>query len=370
MIRSKRFIASVIGIGVIVVTGCVAATGLASGTKAHDAGNLVIAGYGGLTAPLQQQYLYGPFAQQTGINVTVDIVPGQQVAGIEAQQAAHNVQWDLTLGLADTDMATLLSKGYLARFPDDLLSYIKQYIPAARSWGVPRTEGAVMISCNYKLVSKCPKTPAQFFDLKDFPGTRMLPSFQPLVAIALALESVGVKPQDVFPANKQQSRNNVARAIQILNGIKPSMGAFFSSSTQALQLLDSGTIGIGGLWNGTAQNAYKNPAANVALGATWDGAVTYGQWDVVYKDAPDLANAWKFIDWLYHNPQNLVEYDNAASSGTADPRVFSQLSPQVKQFVPSPTRTLPSVATSPVWFIRDPLLQAEITNFWTSFTTG
>ena len=370
MIRHKRLAAMVAGTAAVVVACLSAAGGLASTTRTRDAGNLVVAGYGGLTAPLQQQYLYGPFSQQTGINVTVDIVPGQQVAGIEAQQAAHNVQWDVTLGLADTDMATLLSKGYLARLPDSLLKYVQQYVPAARSWGVPRTVGAVMISCNYKLITKCPKTPAQFFDTTDFPGARMLPSFQPLVAIALALESVGVKPQDVFPANKEKSRANVARAIAILNKLKPSMAAFFSSSTQALQLLDSGTVGIGGLWNGTAQNAYAHPASNVAIGATWNGAVTYGQWDVVYKNAPDLQNAFAFLQWLYQHPQNLAAYDNAASSGTADPRVFAQLAPTIKQWVPSPTRKLPSVATNPVWFIRDPTLQQEIANFWTSFTTG
>jgi len=254
--------------------------------------------------------------------------------------------------------------------PDSVYNYVKQYIPDTKRWGVPAKRGGVMVSCNFKLVQKCPTSPKQFFDLENYPGDRMMPSFQPLVAIALALEATGMKPADIFPANKKKSTENVQKAIAALNKIKPSMKQFFSSSTTALQLLNSGTINIGALWNGTSQNAYAHPSSNMAMGATWNGAVTYAQWDVVYKNAPNAANAWKFLDWIYHHPENVAAYSNAAISGTSDPRAFAKLDPKVKQWLPSPTRKLPSVATDPVWYIRDPALKKTIDDFWTSFTTG
>jgi putative spermidine/putrescine transport system substrate-binding protein len=349
-----------------------------SGTARHgvadarpQANRLVIAGYGGLTAPLQQKYFFDPFAKETGIDVQVLIVPGQQVAGISAQNAAKNIQWDLTIGLADTDMSTLLSKGYLDKMPRSTKTYIKQFIPGVRDWGVPSKRGAVMIGCNYKLATKCPTSPKQFFDTKNYPGPRALPSFQPLVAIALALEADGVKPSDVFPASLKKSKANIERAIAKLNTIKSSMKAFYSSSTTALQLLNAGEVTMGGFWNTINQNAYLHPSNNLQIGATWNGAATYSQWDVVYKGAPDEANAWKFIEWLYRHPDNVAQYSEAATSGTADPRAFAKLSPKVKQWLPANLKTRPpSVDTNPIWYIRSPAQKKMIDDFWTNFTNG
>jgi spermidine/putrescine-binding protein len=372
MKRRKHVRALSVAALVVLLSGIAAAfSGSTADARPRATNKLVLAGYGGLTAPLQEKHYFEQFEKETGIDVQVLIVPGQQVAGISAQNAAKNIQWDLTIGLADNDMATMLSKGYLAAMPASTRNYIKQFVPDVRPWGVPSKRGAVMIGCNYKLVDKCPKSPKEFFDTKNFPGPRALPSFQPLVAIALALEADGVKPKDVFPASLKKSEANIKRAIAKLNTIKSSMKGFFSSSTTALQWLNSGEVTIGGFWNGTAQSAYQRPSANVQMGATWNGAVTYSQWDVVYKGAPNEANAWRFIEWLYRHPDNVAKYSEEAISGTSDPRAFAQLSPKVKQWLPSKAKNRPqSVDTNPVWYIRNPAQQKMIDDFWKDYTTG
>lgn len=357
------------------VTFCAVVLGviLVGGAAAKpQSGRLVIAGYGGLTAPLLQKYIYDPFTKDTGIQVQALVVPGQQVAGISAQNAAKSVQWDMTVGLADTDMATLLSKGYLASMPKSLQATIKKYVPDVRPWGVPVQRGAVMIGCNYKLVKKCPKSPKDFFDTKDFPGARTLPSFQPLVAIAFALEAAGVKPADIFPASVKKSTANIKRAISMLNAIKPSIKTFYSSSSTAIQLVNSGEVTMGGFWNGTLASYLANhPTSNVSFGATWNGAATYSQWDVVFKGGPDVANAWTFIDWLFKHPTNVAQYSTLAVTATTDPRAFAQMPAKTRQWLPSTAKTRPpSINTNPVWYIRNPAQQKMIDDFWTSFTNS
>jgi spermidine/putrescine-binding protein len=346
-------------------------SGAAGATPQQSDGRLVVAGYGGLTASLQEKHWYEPFEKATGIRVTFLPVPGQHVAGASAQNAAGRIQWDLTTGLADNDMATLLSRGYLARMPQRLQTFIKQFVPGVRPWAVPSKRGSVMIGCNYKLAQTCPKSPKQFFDTRNFRGGRALPSFQPLVAIALALQADGVKPKDVFPASRKKSEANVRRAIRKLNALKPSIRGFYSSSTTALQWLNSGEVTMGGFWNGTLEAAYRDPSDNVRIGATWNGAVTYSQYDIVYKGAPNEANAWRFIEWLWRNPNVVARYSEEAISGTTDQRAFQRLSPKVRQWLPSNAKSRPpSVDTNPVWYIRSAKIKKMIDDFWRDYISS
>jgi putative spermidine/putrescine transport system substrate-binding protein len=343
-----------------------------STAPAGSGGSLVVAGYGGTTAPLQDKYFYGPFGQASGVNVKVNLVPGQQVAGISAQNAAGHIQWDLTLGLASGDMSTLYSKGYLATMPDALRQKIAKNIPDVQPFGVPSKNGAVLIVCNSKLVAKCPTNAKEFFDTKDFPGARMLPSFQPEVAIALALEAQGVAKDAVFPSDAAAADKNLTTAFAALDALKPSMKVFYSSSSQAMQLMQSGEVVIAGLWNSASQQLSDKPTANMTLTHTWQDAVTYTQWDVVYKGAPDEANAWKFIEWLADNSEQVAKYAAAAPSGTTDQRVYDLLPKSAQDWVPAPSgpRAEQAVNVPALWVSATPERQTKVSKYWASYTQG
>jgi spermidine/putrescine-binding protein len=365
--RSLIGVVAVVGALVVSVT---AATGKVTAHSTKSADQLVIAGYGGLEPTLFQKYVFDQFTKETGINVTWVTVPGQQVAGITAQNQAHNIQWDMTLKLADSDMATLWKEGYLASMPSSLLASVRKVIPGTTAFAIPSQHGAVMVACNYKLVKPCPKTPKQFFDTKGYPGSRMLPSFQPLVAIGLALEAAGVKPNDAFPSNAKKSMANVKLAEKLLNQVKPSIKTFYSNSSQALQLLSTGEVTIAGLWNFAAARASVAPTSNMTLGASWVGAVNYPQYDVVFKGAPNETNAWKLVKWMIDHPKNLAGYAEADNAGVLDPRAFKLLSAKVRQWLPSAQHKQQSLDSDILWYVKYPSVKQEIDDFWKTYTSG
>jgi putative spermidine/putrescine transport system substrate-binding protein len=358
----------------VLVAALLSVVATASGTVAvhhgKRANQIIIAGYGGLTPGFMRTYILDPFTKDTGIEVTWLTVPGQQVAGITAQNTAGNIQWDMTLKLSDSDMATLWKAGYLATAPARLQAKVKKIVPAAQPFAIPSQNGAAMIVCNYKLVKKCPKTPKQFFDTTNYPGPRMFASFQPLVAIGLALQASGMKPKDVFPASAKKSAANVAKAAQLLNQIKPSVKTFYSNSNQALQLLTSGEVTIAALWNAAAARAYLQPSTNMTIGASWIGAVKYAQYDVVYKGAPNEANAWKLIEWMYDHPKNLAQYAEKDNAGIADARAFKLLPAKVRQWLPAYENRPQSVDSDVIWYVQNPAIKQAIDDFWKGYTSG
>jgi Spermidine/putrescine-binding periplasmic protein len=330
----------------------------------------VIAGYGGTTPGNYQKYVLDAFTKDTGIQVTQLQVGGQQVAGISAQNAAGQIQWDMTMGLADTDMATLWKAGYLATIPGPLLAKIKKYHPDTTSYAVPAKRGAAMIGCNYKLAPKCPKNAKGLMDAKTYPGSRMFASFQPLVLIGFALEALGMSPKDIFPSNLAKSMKNLNRAEKFLAEFKPNIKAFYSNGNQANQLLNSGEVLYTGLWNTNSKLLHFTPTDHVTYGASWTGAVTYTQYDVVYKGAPHEASAWKLEEWMLNHPQNMADFAANENAGLTDPRVQALLPSAVRQWMPSKVKRPQTVDSNAVWYIQWPTLKQAIDDWWKAYTSG
>jgi putative spermidine/putrescine transport system substrate-binding protein len=344
------------------------ATTSAEGRQQDD--QLIIAGYGGTTPGNYQKYVLDQFSKDTGIQVTQLQVGGQQVAGVSAQNAAGNIQWDMTMGLADTDMATLWKAGYLATIPARLLAIEKKIHPDMTNYAIPAKRGAAMIGCNYKLVPNCPKTAKQLLDAKKYPGPRMFASFQPLVLLGFAGEALGMKPKDIFPNSLSKSMKNLDREMAFLSKFKPNIKAFYSNGNQATQLLESGEVVYAGLWNTNSKLLHFTPTSHVSYGASWTGAVTYTQYDVVYKGAPHEANAWKLMEWMATHPQAMAQFAANENAGITDPRVQAMLSPAVRTWMPSKIKRPQTVDTNAVWYIQWPTLKQRIDDWWKAYTAG
>jgi spermidine/putrescine-binding protein len=341
-----------------------------SGSAARASGSLVDASFGGQTAIWTEQYIFKPFGQQTGIKTTVLTIPGQQVAGITAQNKAHKIVWDMTDKLDDASMQTLEADGYLATMPPALFAKIKKIIPSVKPYAIPTQVASNMLVCNSKIVTNCPTDAKDFFNTTQFPGPRMLSSFQPLVAIATALEAAGVPASKMWPNSEAQSMKNVKLAEKYLNQLKPSIKTFYSSSNQALQLLDTGEVTMGSLWNFAAARGAANPTSNMVLKTTWNDAVNFISYDVVYKGAPNEANAWTLENWMIDNPKAVAQLTQQdVGQGVADPRVFKLVPAADRKWMASKVNRPPSVDTDIIWYGKFPAVQKEINNFWKSYTS-
>lgn len=323
-------------------------------------GTMVVASYGGKTPEHWREFVFDAFTKETGIKVEQVILPGRIVAGMQAQQEAKKVQWDLSTSLAAGDFAVLSSQGYVTPIPDDVRAELQKNYPIIAKDGLPMKRGALMIVCNKLTAKKCPVTAAELADVQNFPGTRFMPNFQPVEALTFAAYASGVPANKVFPMD-------VDRAIGTLQKIRPSIAQFYDNSTTARQLLASGEVVMGLLWNGIPPQIIKDASKNIDLQVSWDGAVTYSQFTAVYKNAPNEKNAWTFLKWLNAHPKELAAYAESEGSDTAHKQAFALLSKDIKDWSPELERPVPTVEADIGWYMNAGANKTKIDEFWKKY---
>jgi spermidine/putrescine-binding protein len=255
--------------------------------------SLQMAGYGGPTQQLFANHIFAPFSRATRIDVSWDTVPGGIVAGVQAQQETDNIQWDGAIELLGAEAALLAQLGYLAPLPADLTDPPQAggtHIANAALFGF----GASIIICNGKYVKRCPSNAAEFFDTRNFPGGRMMSSFQPTTALAVAMLAAGKPPQAVFPIDMRDAQRR-------LNALKPSIRTFYSSGDEAVRLLRMGEVPIAYFWNGIVARMLAETHDDT-WHVSWQGGVRFGMYNVLFKGAPDRAEGLALLRWIRANP--------------------------------------------------------------------
>ncbi|MBM3542678.1 MAG: extracellular solute-binding protein, partial [Alphaproteobacteria bacterium] len=96
-------------------------------------------------------------------------------------------------------------------------------------------------------VKKPPKSWADYWNAKDFPGRRALRN-HPFDTIEEALMADGVALKDVYPCDFD-------RAFKSLDKVKKEIAVWWTSGAQTTQMLKSGEVDMLPTWNGRAQAA-------------------------------------------------------------------------------------------------------------------
>jgi len=337
-----------------------ALAGLWGAAAPAQAQQLVVATFGGKSPEHMREHIFDAFAADTGIKVEQVIVPGKMLAGMQAQQETGNVQWDLTTSISASDFATMSARGYLADLPADVRTILEKDYAVVRPNGFANKRGALLIVCNKKAVDACPTTAAEFLDVDKFPGTRFMPSFQFLEALAFGAYASGVPADKVFPLD-------LDRAIAALEKLRPTIAQFYDNSTTARQLLSSGEVQMGLLWNGIPPQILGEGNVNVDLAVSWDGAVTYNQYTVVYKNSPNQDSAWTFLKWLDAHPDNLAAFANADGTDTANKAAFALQSPEIQAWSPESDHGATTVEVDTEWYMGAGEIKDRIDAFWKSY---
>ncbi len=253
---------------------------LASG--AALAQTMVFTSWGGTTQDAQKKDWAVPFTRRTGIRVVQD---GPTNYGkFKAMVQAGNVSWDVVD--VEYDFAVRAAKdGLLA--PLDLPAQ-----DAARIVPGFLTRYAVG-SFYYSFVigydaghwrGRAPRTLADLFDTRRFPGKRAFYKWSAPGLLEAALLADGVPPAKLYPLD-------LNRAFRKLDTIKKDI-VWWGSGAQSQQLLASGEAPIGLFWNGRVQ-ALIQSGQKVAI--DWTQNLTTGDVLVIPRGAPHLAAARRFI---------------------------------------------------------------------------
>ena len=260
------------------------ATGLALIATAVPAlaKDMVFTSWGGTTQDAQKKAWVEPFQKATGTVVKLD---GPTDYGkLKAMVDSGNVAWDVVdveidfavaaakQGLLEPlDFGTIKRADLDPRFTSDHFvgSFYYSFV-----LGFNKTA----------LKGKEPKTWADLFDTKAYPGKRTFYKWSAPGVLEIALLADGVAADKLYPLD-------LDRAFKKLDTIKSEI-VWWGGGAQSQQLLASGEAPLGQFWNGRVHAVQKDEPG---IGISWEQNLTAADVLVVPKGAKNKAEAMRFL---------------------------------------------------------------------------
>ncbi len=326
--------------------------------KLEDA--VVIRTTGGAFETALKQYFFDPFTAATGTRVVpVATSYGDMVAKTAAMSAAGHVEWDV-ISPQFYELGRL--SPYLADLGDchAMPNVAADGIPGiCGRYGVQYLTGGVVLAWDPAAFDgrPAPASWADFWNVKDFPGHRSLPSYgNPWNnTLLFALMADGVPADKLFPLD-------LGRAFRKLDEIKPAIDVWWKTGAQSVDMFRSGDIQMAPLWSGTAYAAKRSGAS---LDWTYrQAAADLGSWAIL-KGAPHPNAAAAFIDFYMAHPQSHAAFAREMGYATTSREGLALLSPgEQHELVSTPAMLGQMAAIDGAWVDANRSVTLERWNSW------
>src|SRR5438477_478943 len=172
---------------------------------------------------------------------------------------------------------------------------------------------------------KHPRSWAEFWDLKRFPGPRMLADLASgNVDLEFALLADGVAKDKLYPLD-------IERGFKSLDRVRSAIRKFWDTGALSAQMLADKEVVLGSIWNGRLQ-AVADKGAPLAI--EWNEASLQSQYWGVLKGAKHAEDAQRFVDFacqpeLQANLARLIPY------GPTNRQAFKSIPADVAARLPS-----------------------------------
>ncbi|GGF39591.1 ABC transporter substrate-binding protein [Aliidongia dinghuensis] len=282
---------------------------------------VVFASWGGAYQDAEKASYCDPFAQATGARVVQD--GPMNTAKFRAMIESGAPDWDV----ADITIDFLYSG-----IGDQLFEKIdKSLVDTSRldprfvnDYGI----GCIVWSYNLGYSTKAftganvPRTWADVFDLKRFPGKRTFGD-NVVATLEAALLADGVAPANLYPLD-------VERALKKLDTIKAET-VFWSSESQSQQLFVDGEVTLGLILNGRAYDAAKKGAP---IAVSWEQNIQSIDYLVVPHGSKNREAAMRLIDGMTQ-PENQAKLANMIAYAPTNPAAFAKIDPAIAPWLPT-----------------------------------
>ena len=325
-------------------TALIAGIALAGATfsSARADETVTYASWGGVTQEAIVTKLFDG-ADKIGVNIRNERAGGW--AGVKAHLNAGAPGWDLTdVGLGRCEEVSLAKQ----IVPVDYSIVDKSKVPAHLAQ--PDYVGVFTFSYGItyqteKYGENGPKTWADFFDVKKFPGSRSMLG-NGLYALEAALAADGVPVKDVYKVLK--APGGVDRAFKKLEEIKPHVKVWWRSSGQAMQLVRDGEVDMAIFPNGRAFALVKEGSKITYI---WNQGFIDVACYIVPKTAANPTGAFKLIN-LALDPGNQARFAAQIGYGPVNPDSFRLdiLSKEQMDWLPTSPQNVDKQAwVDPTW---------------------
>lgn len=328
---------------------------LLSGAAA-SAEQITFVSQGGAYQEAQTKAILDPVAKQLGITVNQDSSPDAWPV-LKTQTATGKPVWDVI----DTPTKDCIRGGEQGMIEKLDFAKIPNAADIPDAYKTPFSVSyefySSVLAYNKKtLGSNPPKTWADFWDVKKFPGTRALRN-HPLATLEAALLADGVPADKLYPLD-------VDRAFKKLEELKPHITVWWTSGAQSAQLLADGEIDMEMAWNGRVTAVMKE---GEPVDYTFNQGFLQATSLCILKGAPNLETAYKFLNAAIA-PDIQANFPAYIDYGPGNPAAYKtgKISPErAAQMPSSPENAARQVLISVDWWSSPAGEEAQ--KRWASF---
>jgi putative spermidine/putrescine transport system substrate-binding protein len=275
-----------------ITTGALIAASIFSAGQIQAADPITVVSWGGSYGQAQDAALFKDASKNSGIEINRE--SGASMSKTCLQVESNAVSWDLVV-TGSGGAASAAAKGCLEKIDFSVVDVSNFYPNTYTDYCVGSDVFGTVMAWNTEKYGKpgsasAPKTWADFWDVKKFPGSRAYRANSVDGALEPALMADGVPADKVYEVLSTTA--GIKRAIDKIRELKPHITVFWASGAQQAQLMKDGEVDMSTGWNGRFDNANKDGAT---IGYTYNQALLDYDCFAMPKGAPNKKVAMKFL---------------------------------------------------------------------------
>jgi putative spermidine/putrescine transport system substrate-binding protein len=287
---------------------------------------LNIAAYGGALNNTLTKDFADPYEQQTGIKVNFG--SGASLALAKLQVAAGGpAQWDI-VNLTGAEYVEAIKDKLIVPYDYSIID--ASHVPPQykQDYGIKFALFLFVMCWDQKKIpdDKAPKTWAEFWDTKRYPGKRSMDAnVSDGSVLELALLADGVPLDKLFPLD-------VDRALKSLDKLGRDNIIWYNTNQEPIQQLVSGAVTLATAFHGRVLLANRGGAS---LGFTPNYAGVSGNYYCVSSASANKTEAFRFLNFMLTNVPGDVEYMKATAYAIPNTAALPQLPKDIADILPT-----------------------------------
>jgi putative spermidine/putrescine transport system substrate-binding protein len=299
---------------------------------------LVVVNYGGDAVTAMTKAWADPYNKTASLKAVID-GSGPTSAKMKAMVESGKVTWDVV----DRNLIAAIELGrqnLLEKIDYSIVDKTKVRPEHAGEWGIGAYIYANVLAYQTDAFGgRIPKTWADFYNLKDFPGKRTMRKYLD-GQLETALLADGVTPDKLYPLD-------VRRALDKIKSIKKDV-IFWATGAESQQLFRDKEVSMGSVFNTRALVAKRESNGQVDFhfnqASAWIGA-----W-LTPKGNPAGKEAFKFMA-ATQDPASQVELFKMLGNGPVNPAAASMVPAELRGVDPgSPENYKIQIPADPEWY--------------------
>ena len=292
--------------------------------RAQAQRQLVMVNWGGVANQGFGQFYGEPFmAENAGVRCVQDST-GPSAGRIRSMVESGRVTWDLCDSSASSSI--VLGRANLARKIDySVVNKADAIGPGfVLEWGAaPYSFSSVLVYDSAK-IQQPPQSWADFWDLRRFPGTRLLRK-DAVAVLEAAQMSLGKAPANLYPLDVNASLKRVGEIRR--NSV------YWTSGSESEQFMRTGEAVMGQIWHTRAKVLEQE--TNGRIKTVWNQGILQPGIFVIPRGNPggDLAQRW--LASMLAKPEPQVGLLQFLGNGPTNPAAAAKVPAELKRFNPT-----------------------------------